>query len=365
MRRLSPWLIVALMLGACTRGTATSPPRATAPASATSPSPPSDVAPDDGVRIVAVDVFDTDRATVQRVLAAYGDELDDILRDDVTVDIDALTARIRAFGDFAYVEPALIGYFGDDGVTYYLTIDIVGRRDAAWRMPFAPAPAGTYEDPGGVLAAWDAFERATHELIQAGEIGPAQAGCPALHCLADHAHPTLVPLGRTLADRVPAHLPELGRILVDDHRVAYRAAAAYALAYAPDGATAVRLLVPALHDNSALVRNNAMRVLADIARLHPDIDIPIDPVLEALAYPATTDRNKAAAILHGLLSRPDGARLHTLVARRAGDTLLAMLRLRQPNNHDFAYMILTAISGQDLGARDYDAWAAWLLAQRR
>ena len=45
-------------------------------------------------------------------------------------------------------------------------------------------------------------------------------------------------------------------------------------------------------------------------------------------------------------------------------TLLAMLRLQQPNNHDFAYLILKAISGQSYGERDYSAWEAWLRAQQ-
>ena len=37
-----------------------------------------------------------------------------------------------------------------------------------------------------------------------------------------------------------------------------------------------------------------------------------------------------------------------------------MLRLGQPNNHDYAYRILKAISGQQFGERDYQAWETWL-----
>jgi len=42
-----------------------------------------------------------------------------------------------------------------------------------------------------------------------------------------------------------------------------------------------------------------------------------------------------------------------------------MLRLEQPNNHDYAYKILKAISGQELGERDYAAWESWLNAVAR
>jgi hypothetical protein len=37
-----------------------------------------------------------------------------------------------------------------------------------------------------------------------------------------------------------------------------------------------------------------------------------------------------------------------------------MLRLSQPNNHDFAYKILRTVSGKDYKARDYAAWEKWL-----
>ena len=80
----------------------------------------------------------------------------------------------------------------------------------------------------------------------------------------------------------------------------------------------------------------------------------------ALEYPATLDRNKAAAILAALLEQPGKERLYPLVAARAGATLLAMLRLQQPNNHGFAHRILKTLRGRDLGARDYAAWEAWL-----
>jgi hypothetical protein len=70
-----------------------------------------------------------------------------------------------------------------------------------------------------------------------------------------------------------------------------------------------------------------MRVLADIAAYHPETEVE---------HPATMDRNKAAAIVGGLLQRPGASRLRATVAARAGRTLLAMLRT---------------------------AWAAWLAGQ--
>jgi hypothetical protein len=85
--------------------------------------------------------------------------------------------------------------------------------------------------------------------------------------------------------------------------------------------------------------------------------VPLDPILDALVFPATTDRNKASAVLAGLTRREEH---REAIAGRAGPVLLEMLRLQQPNNHDFAYMILTTISGKDYGERDYARWEAWV-----
>ena len=101
-------------------------------------------------------------------------------------------------------------------------------------------------------------------------------------------------------------------------------------------------------------------MLAEIALHHPEVDIPIEPVIEALRFPSTTDRNKAVATLHRLLERPDGAKLRGRVTLEAGSVLLAMLRLAQPNNHDYAHKVLMSISGQRYGDRDYTSWQAWL-----
>lgn len=273
-----------------------------------------------------------------------------------SVDTEALLDKLYALGDFADVTPALVGT--PDRTKYYLTLDFVDRADAAIRMPFLPNPAGTYPDPGGLIADWQSYEamvfaHPSHKRID----------CPAFHCIGDDAEADMKRLVSKFAARVPRHVEELATILRDDKDVRHRAAAIYLLAYSTDGPSLVKLLVPAFRDNNALVRNNAMRVVADIALYHPDVDVPLEPVIEALNYPGTLDRNKAAAILDGLLARPGSQRLHRIIAVRAGATLLAMLRLQQPNNHDYAYRILKVISGHRFGSRDYPAWEGWLRVQ--
>ncbi len=304
-----------------------------------------------------MEVFDTDPETRAYVIARHAHALTAALENGAADDASALVAEIRADGEYAYVEPALVTYF--DTHTRYLTIDIVDHRDEERRMPFRKRPTGSYPDPGGLLAAWEAYHTKMSELLSRGQLQPPPADCPSFQCLGDPRQPELRPLAAAFA-AVPDHGDELATILRDDARATVRANAAYLLAYLTDGNRVVADLVPALHDSSALVRNNALRVLAEIALHHPEIDVPIEPVIEALGFPSSSDRNKAAATLSRLLARPDGAKLHRRIARDAGSILLAMLQLAQPNNHDYAYKVLKAISGQSYGERDYAAWRMWL-----
>lgn len=320
-------------------------------------------------RLIAVDVYGSSRTINERLVAEHGAELrrfgEAIMRRDRAYDRDAALALVRAAGDFVSIEPALVGYYEADGLQYYFTIDVVERRDAARRMGFAPAPTGVHPDPDGLIADWQAFEAKITELTGKGEMSPARIDCAAFHCLGDHKHAAVAALAARFRERVPHQKEALAKILRDDRREDFRAAAAYLLGYMTDGRELVRRLVPALRDESSFVRNSVMRVLAEIAFHHPEVEVPLEPVLGVLDFPATTDRNKAAAILDGLLARPGAAHYHPQVIEGAGETLLAMLRLQQPNNHAFAYNILKKVSRRDFGERDYAAWEAWLRENRR
>ena len=335
------------------------------PAPASTPAAPAAAASE----LVAIDMFGTRQISREQLLAAREAELrayfEAMIRDDPAFDIAALVAGLDKLGDFATVAPALIGYYEPGGMKYYLTVDFVDRADAARRMPFLPALTGAHVDPAGLIADWITYETRIFALMGAGEMSPQRVACPAFHCIGDGTHPQVKALADRFAAQVPAHVDALAAILRDDRDARRRAAAVYLLAYAADGPALVQQAVGAFRDRDSLVRNNAMRVVVDIAAFHPGLEVPLEPVLAALDYPTTADRNKASAILDGLLARPGAAARHPEVIARAGATLLAMLRLEQPNNHDFAYSILKALSDQSFGERDYAAWDAWLASARR
>lgn len=318
--------------------------------------------------LVAIDVFGVPPAVGDRLLARHGGDLrrlgEAMMRGQSDPAREPLLARVGETGDLVYVEPALVGYFEDDGMKYFMTLDVVQRADAPRRLAFTPVPREELADPDGLIAAWQTYEATVLEMMSRGELSPRRVACSAFHCLGDQGHEALAVRVQAFVAGVPDNFEELSTVLRDERREDHRAAAAYLLAYASDGHEVVRRLLPAIRDESAFVRNSVMRVLADIAFHHPEIEIPLSPVLDALEFPSTTDRNKAAAIIDGLLQRPGAEGLRRSVIERAGPTLVAMLRLRQPNNHDFAYSILKAVSRTDFGERNYDAWTTWLEAQQ-
>lgn len=308
-----------------------------------------------------IDLYGSDQVTLEQVEAKIGPRLQAYLEAITSGDREAaqvldaeITEVLQAMGDFALVELSRIQYFTDGNPTY-LTIDLVDADDRAARMTFAAEPTGQVEGVEELLAAWSEYQEAGFALLRAGTMPQGKPQCPAYHCVFGFPG-DLAAFGQRFEAEVPQHQAVLERVLREDADFEDRAHAAFLLAHIDDGAALVQLMLEAIDDPSSTVRNNALRVLGAVATDHPQVEIPLDPILRALDYPLTTDRNKVLYVLSGLAKRPE---LQAEIARRAGATLIDILRLRQPNNHDFAYQILQAVSGEDFGARDYEAWKEW------
>lgn len=309
--------------------------------------------------IKAIDLYGTTRFTVEDLRRKLGDRLTRWLETEDEAESRQLGGELEAellnLG-FAWVGLSPIGYYKEGGeMEWYVTIDVVEERDRARRMAFGAAPTAELADVAGLAAAWDEYMKRGTDLRQAGALKNVRVACPAFHCLHGFEHPELAAFGTRFDADVPAHRDALVRLLREARDARLRGAAAFLLAHLRDGDDVVAVLLPALRDPDSLVRNNAMRVLQDIAHHRPDVAVPVEPALAAIDFPATTDRNKALAMLHGLAARPE---LRPAIRARAPQ-LIAALRLQQPNNHDFAYQILKTISGEAHGERDYAAWERW------
>ncbi|WP_437980152.1 HEAT repeat domain-containing protein [Sorangium sp. So ce117] len=374
-------LMTALALPACDGSAAPEvasapppPPPAAAPSPPTSATPAASAAPAAPPAaplpvLKGVDVYGTDRFDGAWVKTRFGDVLkrffgteDEAERKALAKEmVEVILAEHKAIG---WIELSPIIYYDRGGVLKaYVTVDVVERRDMKKRLTFGPQPKGDFEDPAGLLAAWKDYQDTYFRLMyEKKAIGPERAACPAFHCLGGYEHEKLRPYGERFVNDVPPNEDKLIRIFGADKDPEDRGAAAFLLAHIKDGEKLVSLMLPMLNDPDALVRNNAMRVVAHVAMSHHDVPIPLTPFLKALDGPTTTDRNKAAAVTWGLIDRPEGTKLYAQVITEAGPTLLKLLKLEQPNNHDFAYLILKKVSGKDFPERDYAAWEKWLAA---
>jgi len=319
-----------------------------------------------------VDLFGTTRFTVEKLLEPVHDRFAEYERLSLADQFEEaakiqheLETALKQSGGFVFLKFSMIRYFRE-GDPRYLTIDVVEPADAARRMSFAkpPADATALPDPDGLLAKYGEYETKGFELLRRHEpIEDAASTRELFHCPFGFSHPQLGPYKAVLVDGARKHVDELAAIVQRDKDAQHRAYAIFLLGFTSDGARIVRELIPSCRDENANVRNNAMRVFAEMARNHPEVELPLAPVLDMLDFPETTDRNKAAAVLSALAKKKQ---LAPEIRERAGKTLVAMLRLQQPNNHDYALMILRDLRGEKaapLAADDYAGWEAWLKEQ--
>jgi len=242
-----------------------------------------------------------------------------------------------------------------------VTIDVVEKVDEARRMPFRAAPAQDLDDPGGALALWAEYQQRMYELALAG--APMQvddSNCPVLHCIAPFDLPELAPYLPRLNAAAEQHEDALYALARDSADAEERATALFLLAHTNDVQRLTPLLSRAIYDPNGGVRNNAMRVLMFLAQKRADVDFPIRDLIAALDFPSASDRNKAAYTVSGLADQP---RYRDVIRTDAVPVALRLLRTEQVNNHLPAYEILTKVSGEAFGERDYAAWERWAAAR--
>jgi hypothetical protein len=245
--------------------------------------------------------------------------------------------------------------------TAYLTVDVVDPEDAAARMPFRAAPRGQAPDPDGLLAAWQQYDAAGDALVRAGQIdGSVHPSCPGFYCLWGSGSPELAALEKKMSAGAPARKDMLLKVLKEDADARKRAQALFVLSYLPDGKQVADLCLDSLADPAEEVRAAALQILSDVALYHKSVLVDLSKILPALDFPTVSDRAKALSVMIGLSDNPA---YKTLVMTRGTPYLLGLLRLRQPANHDLAFTLLSTLSSQTIGQRDYAGWNAWIKSQ--
>jgi hypothetical protein len=319
--------------------------------------------------IHGIDLFGSEHLTVEEMIASepqlftkFCEELRAENEEKVERIQQELSEKLKTRFDLSFARLSAITYFEKQEKIVYITFDVVEHKDASKRLNFLDSPREVLDDPENLIAAWDLYMNTGMQLVAAGELDNQVVKCSAFHSLFGHQHPKLAPFEKQFVEGAARNKEELIAIFLKDGREHYRANAAFLLAYIPNGEELVEILSKRLRDPSAEVRNNVMRVFACIAFEHPEIGLPIDEVLKALDFPNTTDRNKAAAIIFGILSHEPLFDLYSNKVLAASKALLKMLKLKQPNNSEWAYQILKRISHEDFPKENLADWEQWVLS---
>lgn len=316
---------------------------------------------DSPLSINDVDVYGTTAFDGQTVRRDFPDELQELseaiqVRDAPGVQLikERIAEKLLPRGQFAYLNVSPIRYFPPDSALY-ITVDVVEEADKSRRMPFRPAPTEVHGDPEGLISLWYDYEKRVGELAAVGQLPPNDQ-CPVLHCLASFSHSDLQPYLERFDSGVKKHERILGRMAEQDVNPKSRAAAVFLLSHSSNRQATFDLLGRAMFDPDSAVRNNAMRVLIGTALNGITVRYPLDDIVSAMDFPATTDRNKAVYLV-SILAREEHNRKAILSS--GVPVLLRLLSLKQPNNHDPAYEALKALSGENLADSDLEAWRAW------
>jgi HEAT repeat protein len=177
-----------------------------------------------------------------------------------------------------------------------------------------------------------------------------------LHCVAPFDLPELAPYLERFNDGARQHEDELYAVAANSADASERSMALFVLAHTNDAQRLAPVLGRAIYDPNGGVRNNAMRVLMFLAQSGADVDFPVRDLIAALDFPNTADRNKAGYTVAALAEQP---KYRDTIRAEAVPAALRLLRLEKLNNHEPAYQILTRVSGESFGERDYAAWERW------
>ncbi len=312
--------------------------------------------------VASVETYGSSRVNSVILKKTLGKDLDEwvdkgLKGDAASVEMEQKLAKrvLDQFG-FAAADWSIVQYFEPGDMAIHITLDVVEKQDVARRMPFFEAPKSTLTDPENLIQQWMGYEDEALRLVESGMLEPEAASCPAFHCPFGHTHAKLKKYEKIFVDGVKKHYKELTEIQEKDKRGEWRASATYLLAYHKDGKAVVSQMLGRIRDPEPLVRNNALRVLGDIAEYHAELVIPLPPVLQSLEFPRVSDRSKGLYVIYLQVMHSPKARDEVLPSI---PVLVDLIQSKQPDHKELAHGILRKISGKDYSAEDVQSWKNW------
>jgi len=201
------------------------------------------------------------------------------------------------------------------------------------------------------------FNHLELQLMMNNQLDLENDTCPVYHCITGFKHPQLKPYLSVFNQGVIKQRKLILQTLNQDKDPERRAAAAFLIGHFQNPKDILSLLMPHVNDSNDHVRNNVMRVIFATMEKAKISKIDTKPFLHLLDSPYSTDRNKALAVL---LRAAEDPQTQQSLRHNGRDKLLALLALKQPNNHHTAYLILKKISGKNFDEHNIAAWGKWL-----
>ncbi len=241
-----------------------------------------------------------------------------------------------------------------DDSSVYLTVDLVSSH----LLPTLNHHGNqSIPDPDNLIKLWGDYEALGYAYFRKHGRFPFYQVCPANHCLFGFDMPNFKYYLSVFSKSVSKNKRELIRVIKEDKDEYKRANSIFLLAHLKDAREVILALLPSMYDESALVRNNALRVIGFILIENKDIHLSVEPFRKILQFPLTTDRNKGLLVLLGL---SEHVKCRDKMVQYFGADLYGELRQRQPNVHYLAYEILKKLSGENYKDTDFQSWEDWL-----
>jgi hypothetical protein len=181
--------------------------------------------------------------------------------------------------------------------------------------------------------------------------------CRDYHCISPE-HPKLNNYLNYFRQEVPKQTVLIERTLFKDNILERRRAAIFLLGYYQDPKKINQLLIDLLDDPSLYIRHDVLRVYGELYAKSPNLDVPVEKIIHSIYSCDTAERNKGLILLNELSKNK---KYQHILIKKAGKQLIVLLKLKQPNNHLFAYSILKNITHQNYSETDFLKWKKWIV----
>jgi hypothetical protein len=250
----------------------------------------------------------------------------------------ALFARIQKEGGYVYVNADTVMY--PDKPERYITLEVIRPQDKN-RLRWTNASSSerttdkVKQRPAAIQAMLE-YDALGTDLFLKGELDLTHLDCPSYHCTFGFKHPKLKPFKPRFDALIRRDKSLIIRELSANDPTS-RGAAAFLVGEFHDPKEILRLLAPHVTDVDSGVRNNVMRVIGTTMMRSNHYQIDVRPFIQLLDSTHVSDRNKALLVLFSATQLPEQ---NKRIRKQGLSKLQQLVKLKQPNNHDFAQKIL-------------------------